>query len=183
MLRTSLLCAAALAVSANLAHAGEDATIIHGGEQVIEVKRVEHHVHRTTSKRLTKVVVMEAEDRIVTLAKAQMLAGMTDKNDLIHVELVNENVLLDPNKDYLRQNFNSIDANNLVPAAQRLARDLRSNKATIVFGGSEMTPMSEVGVRPLMIIERPGNAAPKKVIPSVPAPPQKSNKPLVALAD
>lgn len=182
MLKTSLMCAAALAVSANLAHAGEDATIIRGGEQVIEVKRVEHHVHRMNSKRLTKVVVMEAEDRIVTLAKAQAMAGMTDKHDLIHVELVHENVLLDPSKDYIRQNFYAIDPNNLVPAAQRLAKDLRANKATIVFGSPEMVPMSEVGVRPMMIIER-NDAAPKKAIPSVPAPPKKSQKPLVALAD
>jgi len=177
MIRTSFLCAAAILATGSLAQA-EDAYIIKGGQAVVEIKRVEHHLHRMNTKRATKVVTYDVEDRIVTLDKARMMAAMGDDKDaLIHVELVNENVLLDPNKDYIRQNEYAINENDLIPTAHRVGRDLRANKASIVFGGPDTVPMSVVSDdKPLMIIERPENTMPKRVIPSVPAPPKKIEK-------
>lgn len=185
--RIGALCAAGLALSAapqiaSHAHA-EDALVIRGGEHLIEVRRVEHHLHRGEGRRLTKVVTIDVEDRIHTVAKARALSGMTNKNDLIHVELVHENVLLDPNKDYIRQNEYPVDANGLIPMAHRLGRDLRAGKAEVIFGVPTMEGVVDVSQpRPMMIIERP-EGAPKKPIPSVPAPPRKSEKPLVVMAE
>jgi len=182
--KVSALCAG-LAVTA-LTTAGtalaEDAMVIRGGENLVEIRRVEHHLHRGEGRRLTKVVTLEVEDRVHTVAKARALSGMSNKNDLIHVELVHENVYLDPNKDYIRQNEYAVNENDLIPQAQRLAKDLRSNKAEVIFGSREMPVIVDVmEAKPLFIIESP-SGTPRKVIPSVPAPPKKSDKPLVALA-
>ena len=185
MIRTgklSVACAGlALAIGAVNANA-EDALIIRGGENLVDVRRVEHHLHRGEGRRLTKVVMIEVEDRVHTVAKARALSGMTNKHDLIHVELVHENVLLDPDKDYIRQNEYAINENDLIPQAQRLAKSLRANKAEVIFGSPTAVQMMDVTeAKPLFIIESP-QGAPKKVIPSVPAPPKKQDKPLVALA-
>ena len=179
MIRMPMLCAAlALGASAALA---DDAMIIRGGENVIEVKRVEHRLHQHNTRRLVKVVTVEAEDRIVTLGKAMVRSGHSDRNDMIHVEYVHENLYLDPNKDYIRQNDYAFDPNSQIPAAQRLAKNLRANKAEIVFGSPTMVQMHHVTARPMMIIERPDGLKPR-VIPSVPAPPKKTDKALVAMA-
>ncbi len=182
MIRTPIICAAALALTASAALA-QDAVIIRGGQHVIEVKRVEHRIHTHNTRRLTKVVTVEMEDRIATVHKARAMAGYDNRNDTIHVEYVHENVYLDPNEEYLRQHENSFDAKALIPTAHRIGRDLRANKAAIVFGGPDMTPVQEVTARPMMIIEKPqGPGVPRKVIPSVPAPPQKRETPLMVMA-
>lgn len=178
--KMTALCAG-LAMTAGTALA-EDAMVIRGGESLVEVRRVEHHVNRGEGRRKTKVVTIEIEDRIHTVAKARAMWGVTDKDALIHVELVHENVLLDPNKEYIRQNEYAINENDQIPAAHRLAKDLRAGKAEVIFGSPMMVPMTEVSEgRPMMIIERP-DGAPKRAIPSVPAPPRKSDKALVAMA-
>ena len=181
MIRTPIIFAAALAMTASVTLA-EDARIIRGGQHVIEVKRVEHRIHTNNTRRLVKVVTVEMEDRIATLRKAKAMAGYDNRHDTIHVEYVHENVYLDPNEEYLRQHENSFDAKALIPTAHRIGRDLRANKASIVFGSPEMVPMHEVTARPMMIIEKP-EGAPRKVIPSVPAPPQKREKPMVVMAE
>lgn len=176
------IAAAAMTAGLNGA-AAEDALIIRGGEHLIEVRRVEHHLHRGEGRRLTKVVTIEVEDRVMTLAKARALASLSDRDDLIHVEVVHENVLLDPHKDYIRQNEYAVNENDLIPSAHRLALGLRANKASIVFGSPNITPMNEVHEpSPMMIIERPQGDAPRRIIPSVPAPPKKSEKPLMVMA-
>jgi|GEM_PF-2477081 hypothetical protein len=180
MIRTPIVCAAALAMTASITLA-EDASIIRGYEHRIEVKRVEHRIYTNNTRRLVKVVTHEVDDRIVTLNKAKALAGMDNSDASIHVEYVHENVYLDPNEEYLRQHDNSFDAKALIPTAHRIGRDLRANKASIVFGSPEMVPMQEVTARPLMIIERP-EGTPKRAIPSVPTPPQKREKPMVVMA-
>ena len=175
-----MLCVAALALGASAALA-DDAMIIRGGEHVIEVKRVEHRLHQHNTRRLVKVVTVEMEDRIVTLGKAMHHAGHSDRDAMIHVEYVHENLYLDPSKDYIRQHDYAFDANAQIPAVHRLAKNLRANKAEIVFGSPTMVQMHEITATPMMIIERPDGLK-QRVIPSVPAPPKKTNKALVALA-
>ncbi len=186
MIRTPLLCAAALVLGAGLAaetHAS-DATVIRGGQHVVEVKRVEHRIHSNNTRRLVKVVTHEVDDRIVTLNKAIAMSGQDDRHDIIHVEYVHENVYLDPDKDYLRQHeHGSFDARAQIPTAHRLGRDLRANKAQLVFGNPQMVPMHEIEhqARPLMIIEKPDGA--RRVIPSVPTPPKKRDRALMVMAE
>lgn len=175
-----MLCAAALALGASAALA-DDAMIIRGGENVIEVKRVEHRLHQHNTRRLVKVVTVEAEDRIVTLGKAIVASGHSDRNAMIHVEYVHENLYLDPNKDYIRQHDYAFDSRAQIPAVHALAKNLRANKAEIVFGSPTMVQTHEITATPMMIIERPDGLK-QRVIPSVPAPPKKATKPLVAMA-
>ena len=178
------LCAGMLALASNAALAGpQDVQIIRGGDNPVEVRRVEHPIHRGNAHRLTKVVTIEVEDRIATLGKAYAKAMNPKDQGLIHVELVNENLYVHPDRDVIMQNYPHyrINHNDLVPSAQRLGLSLRSNKASIVFGSPAMPDESLVDMTPLMILEAPGKA-PKKPIPSVPAPPAKVKDAKVASA-
>ncbi|MEX2216811.1 MAG: hypothetical protein WD768_22040 [Phycisphaeraceae bacterium] len=187
MKRTLGLCAGIVALASSAALADHtEVQIIRGGDNPVEVRRVEHPVYRGNAHRLTKVVTVEAEDRIATLGKAYVKA-MNPRHSggegMIHVELVNENLYVHPDRDVLMQNYPHyrINHNDLVPSAQRLGLSLRSNKASIVFGSPTMVEEHLVDMTPLMIMESP-NKAPRKVIPSVPAPPAREKDAKVASA-
>lgn len=66
--------------------------------------------------------------------------------------------------------------------AKALANDLHRPGARIVWGGPEMAEQSEVSLQPLMILEAPKQATPRRHIPNVPRPPAEQKKPLIASA-
>jgi hypothetical protein len=176
--------ALALAASSGLAADARDAQIIRGGEQRIEVKRLEVPVHTHNTRRLTKVVLYQAEDRIITAAKSR--AMVDQQSDILHVEVVHENVFLRRDGQYIRQHDYAVNPNDLIPSAHRLALNLTAEPAKVIWGGPAAPAAGHVSVEPLFILDKPESLEPAPAkprapkIPNVPQPPKKSERPLVA---
>lgn len=186
MIRRShwFVAAAALALTAPALMAGPNHARVHyAGQPTAEYKVEQVRLRLGNSLKRIYVYHHHIEDRVVTAAKARQAPG--EDYSLIEVRVTGTHFHLKPYGDYLHQGRYSPDANYHVQAAQDLAHSLRYRHATIVHGGRPGVTAghSSVSLEPLFIMEAPKGVAPKKPIPSVPAPPQKSKRPLVAQAD
>ena len=172
--------AALVAGVSAMASADEYAKVIRAGQNLTEVKVTEHHLHRMGARRLTKVVLVEAEDRIITHAKARAAVRPDPKDQRMVIEHVHTREYLDPRADYIRQERNAVDPNSHLPEAHRLYLNLTAAPATIIWGSPSAAPMQTIDeTQPLFIIEKPQGVEPKKAIPQVPAQPLKLDKLMV----
>ncbi len=174
--------AALVAGVSAMASADEYAKVIRAGQSLAEVKVTEHHLHRMGAKRLTKVVLVETEDRIITHAKARATVRPDPKDHAIVMEHLHTREFLDPRAEYIRQEWYPVDANSHVPEAHRLYLNLTAAPATIIWGSTQAMPMQPIEeAQPMFIIEKPEGVgpAPKKAIPQVPAQPLKMDKLMV----
>lgn len=114
--------------------------------------------------------------------------------ELVEVRLIHRSIFIDPNADYIRQGENRVDANGIIPTAQRLYRSLNAKPARIVRRHDHQhateAPKPST-IRPHMIMMKPPFLQPnqgkrrqkpgKTPIPTVPGPPKEHPR-LMALA-
>ena len=148
-----------------------------------------HRLH-TPVKRRVWVAADSPVVEVSSMTHRPMRLQATDATR-VAVRVVNTTIYIDPNADYIHQGANRVDANGIIPAAQRLFRGLNAKPARIIRRADMDRPSaSETTSRPVvphMILMKPPHLTEprhksKKIpIPSVPGPPKEKHLRLLSL--
>ena len=141
-----------------------------------------HRVHTPHKRRVWVAVQKPARARVTHFHHLPRFD--VPQRELVEVQLIQSTIYIDPNADYLHQGNGRIDANSIIPTAQRLYRSLSAKPARIVVRNeAHRAPQRRRSTvsRPHMILMKPPhlqkpnrNKKPgKRQIPSVPGPPKK----------
>ena len=181
-LATAMLCMAVLGIlipQTSLAAESNTARV---------VRSKAHRVHTPHKRRVWVAVRQPAQEPVTTVHHLPRFD--VPQRELVEVQLIQTTIYIDPNADYLSQGNGRMDANGIIPTAQRLYRSLSAKPARIIVRQDAPRTIRRLRssvIRPHMIMMKPQHLHKpnqkkkpgKRRIPTVPGPPKKQPRLMV----